>query len=83
MQNSFLYGKSVTTPGGPLPCSKLVPVLSVCGTLEYKRFQRPPSVYTSKSAAAEVTLPADTLGGKSIKIFRKRSQHSQQGAEEQ
>ena len=42
------------------------------------RFQRPSSVFTSNSTAAEITLPADSVGGKVTKIFCKRSQHAQQ-----
>lgn len=41
-------------------------------------FQRPSSVITSNSTTAEITLPAESLGGRVNKIFCKRSQHIQQ-----
>ena len=45
------------------------------------RFERPSSVFSSNSTTAEITLPADSVGGKVTKIFCKRSQHAQQELE--
>ena len=42
------------------------------------RFERPRSVFTLNSTTAEVTLPANIVGGEVTKIFCKRSQHAQQ-----
>ena len=42
------------------------------------RCQRPSSVFTSNSTAAEITLPVDGMGGKLTKMFCKRSEHVQQ-----
>ncbi|KAI4117343.1 MAG: hypothetical protein LQ338_007570 [Usnochroma carphineum] len=88
MERTFLCGKAVTSPGDFFAGSS---VQSAClssqavelykQTAASSRFQRPPSVFTSNSTAAEVALPPNMLGAKATKIFCKRSQHSQQEIE--
>ena len=81
----FLCGETAMAPDRSFPgsstqnlClpSQSVELYEQVGALV--RFQRPSSVFTSNSTAAEITLPADSVGGKVTKIFCKRSQHAQQ-----
>lgn len=85
---TFLCAETVTTPDGPFPGSFPQSASLSSQSVElYKqtkassRFQRPPSVFTSNSTAAEVTLPAEALGEKATKIFCKHSPHAQQEVE--
>ena len=88
METAFLFGDTVAATDGAFTDSSVERVCLSSQSAElYKRtnpsswLQRPPSVFTSNSLTAEVTLPAHTLGGKVIKIFCKRSQHPQQEVE--
>lgn len=88
MQKTFHCGETVTTPSDLFTGSSgQISSLSSQSVELYKqtatslRFQRPHSVFTSNSTAAEVTLPANTMGGMATKIFCKHSHHSQQEVE--
>ena len=85
MARTFLCGETVMALDRPFPDSSTQSVCLPSQAVElYRqtealfRFQRPPSVFTSNSTAAEITLPADTMEGKVIEIFCKRSKHPQQ-----